>query len=152
MSARESVRKAVDERRLDDLVPLATADPRALRHLLALAYREEPEIRAAAAHAIGAASRHHPKLVQEIARRLVWAMNDESGTHAATAPEVLRAVAREAPELLVPLASDLLRLTADPTLHDALVDVVRMLATHDGGRTLATMTAALNTCVRGDES
>jgi hypothetical protein len=152
MSARESVRKAVEEHRLDDLAALAVADSRALRHLLALAYREEPEIRAAAAHAIGAASRHHPKLVQEIARRLVWAMNDESGTHAATAPEVLRAVAEEAPELLVPLASDLLRLTADPTLHDALVDVVRVVATHDRGRTLATMTEALNTCIRGDAS
>jgi hypothetical protein len=152
MNTRERVHKAVDERRFDDLVALAVEDSRALRHLLALAYREEPEIRAAAVRGIALASRHHPRLVQETARRLVWAMNDESGTHAATAPEVLRAIADEAPDLLLPLVSDLLRLTADPSLHDALVEVVRLVAAHDHGRTLATLTENLNTCIRGDAS
>jgi hypothetical protein len=150
MSAREQVKKAVEEHRLEDLASIAAEDPRALRHLLALAYREEPEIRAAAAGAIGAASHDHPRLVQEIARRLVWAMNDESGTHAASAPEVLRAIAEQTPELLVPLAPDLLRLAGDPVLHDPLVEVVRLLAAHDHDRTLATMTGALNACIRGD--
>ena len=41
------------------------------------------------------AARHHPDLVQQVVRRLVWAMNDESGTNALTAPEVVKAVADE---------------------------------------------------------
>ena len=146
MNARELVMNAVDQGRLDGLAALAAADRRVLRHLLALAYRPEPEIRAAAARAIAAASHHHPELVQEMARRLLWAMNDESGTHALTAPDVLRAIAEENPDLLLPLLSDLLRLTADPGLHDALVDVARLIAARDRRAAAAAMATALSAC------
>ncbi len=146
MSARGLVMDAVREGRLDDLAGLAAADRRALRHLLALAYRPEPEVRAAAGRAIAAASHHHPELVQEMARRLLWAMNDESGTHALTAPEVLRAIAEENPNLLLPLLSELLRLTADPGLHDALVGVARLVAARDPRGAAATVATALSSC------
>ncbi len=146
MSARAAVMDAVRQGRLDDLPALAAADSRALRHLLALTYRPEPEIRAAAGRAIAAASRHHPKLVQEMARRLVWAMNDDSGTQALTAPDVLRAIAEENPELLLPLLSELLRLTADPGLHDALVGVARLVAAHNRCGAVANVATALNAC------
>jgi len=146
VSAREMVMDAVRQGRLDDLPALAVADPRALRHLLALAYRPEPEIQAAAGRAIAAASRHHPELVQEMARRLLWAMNDESGTQALTAPEVLRAIAEESPDLLLPLLPELLRLTADPGLHDALVGVARLVAARNRRGAAATVATALNAC------
>lgn len=146
MSARAAVTDAVRQGRLDDLAALAAADRRTLRHILALAYRPEPEIRAAAGRAIAAASRHHPELVQEMARRLLWAMNDESGTHAITAPVVLRAVAEESPDLLLPLLSELLHLTADPGLHDALVDVARLVAARNRRGAAATVATALNAC------
>jgi hypothetical protein len=146
VSARAAVMDAVRQGRLDELAALAAADPRALRHLLALSYRPEPELRAAAGRAIAAASRHHPELVQEMARRLVWAMNDESGTHALTAPEVLRAIAEENPELLLPLLPELLRLTADPGLHDALVGVARLVAARDRHGAATTVATALNAC------
>ncbi len=146
MSARAAVMEAVREGRLDELAALAAADPRALRHLLALSYRPEPELRAAAGRAIAAASRRHSELVQEMARRLVWAMNDESGTHALTAPEVLRAIAEENPELLLPLLPELLRLTADPGLHDALVGVARLVAARNRHGAATTVATALNAC------
>jgi hypothetical protein len=146
LSARAAVTDAVRRGRLDDLAALAAADRRTLRHILALAYRPEPEIRTAAGRAIAAASRHYPELVQEMARRLLWAMNDESGTHALTAPEVLRAIAEESPDLLLPLLSELLRLTADPGLHDALVDVARLVAARNRSGAAATVATALNAC------
>lgn len=146
MNARERVSDAVRQGRLDDLAALAAADRRALRHLLALAYRPEPEIRAAAGRAIAAASHHHPELVQEMAKRLLWAMNDESGTHALTAPEVLRAIAEENPDMLLPLLPELLRLTADPGLHDALVGVARLVAARNRCGAAANVATALNAC------
>ncbi len=125
MSARERVADAVREGRLDGLAALAEADPRVLRHLLALAYRPEAEIRATAGQAIAAASRRHPQLVQEMVRRLIWAMNDESGTHAVTAPAVLRAIAEETPDLLLPLVSEFSASRAIAGLRDNLVEVAR---------------------------
>jgi hypothetical protein len=149
VSARERVFDAVRQGRLDELAALAAADPRTLRHLLALSYRPEPELRAAAGRAIAAASHPHPELVQEMARRLVWAMNDESGTHALTAPEVLRAIAEENPDLLLPLLPELLRLTADPGLHDGLVEVARRVAARNPARAAAAVATALSACPRG---
>ena len=146
MSARELIRDAVRQGRLADLAGVAAADSRALRHLLALAYRPEAEIRTAAGRAIAAASRHHPELVQEMARRLLWAMNDESGTHALTAPEVLRAIAEVNPDLLLPLLPELLGLTNDPGLHDGLVDVARMVAARNRGGAATTVATALKAC------
>lgn len=146
MGVRERVADAVRQSRFDDLAAVVAADKRALRHLLALTYRPEPALRAAAARGLALASRHHPKLVQEVARRLVWAMNDESGTHALTAPEVLRAIAEESPELLLPLVPSLLSLTADPGLREALVDVVRIVAKHDPKATVDGMSRAVTSC------
>ena len=55
-------------------------------------------------------------------------MNDESGTHSLTAPGVIRAVAEESPELLLPVVPDLTRLAADEGLHDQLAEILRLLA------------------------
>ncbi len=112
----------------DELGTLVAREKGALRHLVALAYRPDPAVRAAAVRGVALASRHHPKLVQETLRRLVWAMNEEAGTNAAAAPEVFRAVAEERPELVLPMLGDLTRLARDPAFRDALTDVVRLVA------------------------
>ncbi len=152
MSARERVAEAVRVRRLDDLEAVVAADKRAVRYLVALTYRPEPAVRATAARGLALASRHHPKLVQEVARRLVWAMNDESGTHALTAPEVLRAIAEESPELLLPLVPSLLSLTADPGLREALVEVVRIVARRDPKSTVTGMVRAISSCEKKERA
>jgi hypothetical protein len=146
VSVRERVVEAVRARRFDDLASLVASEKRALRHLVALTYRPEPGVRAAAARGLALASRHHPELVQEVARRLVWSMNDESGTYAVTAPEALRAIAEESPDLLLPLVPSLLALTADPGLRDGLVEVVRIVARHDRKAAVGGMTRALASC------
>ncbi len=146
MSLREQVTEAVRTRRFDDLAALVASEKSALRHLVALTYRPESDVRAAAARGVALASRHHPQLVQEVARRLVWSMNDESGTYAVTAPEVLRAIAEESPELLLPLVPSLLSLTADPGLREGLVEVVRIVARHDPKAAVSGMTKAIASC------
>ncbi len=152
MSGMERLAAAARDGRAGDLAAAVSADRRALRHLVALTYRPDAGIRAAAARGIALAGRQHPKLVQEVARRLIWAMNDESGTHAVTAPEVLRAIAEETPELLLPLVPSLLGLTADPCLRDALVEVVRLAARHDPKAAVAGMVRAIGSCERKGRS
>ncbi len=152
MSARGAIVEAVQEHRLDDVAELVKSDPRTVRQLVALTYRPEPDVRATAARGLALAGHHHPRLVQEVARRLVWAMNEESGTHAVTAPEVLRAVAEETPELLRPLVPNLLRLTRDARLRDALVEVVRTVARHDPKAAVNGMARAITSCERKGRS
>jgi hypothetical protein len=119
-----AVRDGVD----GEMERLVAQEPGAVRHALGLSYNEEPLIRRRAARAVALASRSHPAMVLNVIRRLVWAMNDESGTNAATSPEVLQAIADEMPELLFPMLPDLVRLSADPELHEGLVVVLRTVS------------------------
>ncbi|MBI4880844.1 MAG: hypothetical protein HY812_14485 [Planctomycetes bacterium] len=144
MSLREDVRGAVlrgDARELDSLV---AAEPRALRFLLGLTYQTDESTRRNAARGIALAGRHHPRLVQGVVRRLVWAMNDESGTNAATAPAVINAIAGERPELLLGAVPDLIRLAADGALHDELVAALQTVVERCPGKVGRELQDALN--------
>lgn len=148
MNTRERLEEAALGGRPEELADAVSSDKKALRHLVALSYRPEPEIRAASARGIALAGRRHPKLVQEVVRRLIWAMNDESGTNAVTAPEVLRAIAEESPELLLPFVPALLSLTADPGLREPLVEVVQTVARRDPRAVVGGMARAITACER----
>jgi len=128
MSLRVQVLELVEQGEMEQLNALVAEEPRAIRHLVGCTYQTDEQTRGIACRAIGRAARHHPDLVQQVVRRLVWAMNDESGTHSLTAPEVVKAVAEESPELLLPLVPDLTRLAADEGLHEPLAEVLGMLA------------------------
>lgn len=149
MSLREMVAEAVRQRRFDDLESLVEEDSRSVRYLVGLTYQVDPEIRDAAARGLALASRYHPELVREIVRRLVWAMNDESGTYAASAPDVLRQIAEVSPEALLPSLPDLLRLSADPGLHDRLVELSRLVAAKFPREAARSVQASLNECGKG---
>jgi cobyrinic acid a,c-diamide synthase len=128
------VRAAVEQQRTDELERLAASEPRAVRHLLALTYQADETLRRTAARAVARAGRYHPRLVQNVIRRLVWAMNDESGTNAVTAPGVLQAIAEEQPELLLPAVPDLIRLAADESLREGLAGALRLVASRCPGK------------------
>jgi len=128
VNLRARVRDLVTRNETTELDELVADEPRAIRYLVGCTYQTDERQRAAACRAIGRGARHHPKLVEQVARRLVWAMNDESGTNALTAPAVVRAIADEKPELLLPLVPDLTRLAADEGLHEALADTLSHLA------------------------
>lgn len=127
MTLKEQVLAAARAGAVDDLEALAAADARVVRLLLGLSYDASSELRAAAAKGIARAARHRPNLVQQAMRRLIWAMNDESGTNAVTAPAVLRAVALERPDILRPLLPDLRRLSDEPELREDLSAAVRLV-------------------------
>lgn len=128
MSLKTRTHTAVRNGSEDELERLVSEEPGAVRHALGLMYHAERGIRKRAARAVALAARRHPAMVQNIIRRLVWAMNDESGTNAATAPEVLQAIADENPELLLPMLPDLVRLSADPELREGLAAALRTVS------------------------
>jgi len=120
--------------RSGDVEDLVASEPRAVRYLLGLTYHENEELREKAARGVALAARYHPKLIQNVVRRLIWAMNDESATNAVTAPQVLAAIACEQPELLLPVVPDMTRLAADPSLHDGLAKALRTVASRCPGK------------------
>lgn len=128
----------------DELKSLVSEEPGAVRHALGLTYHEECGIRRQAARAVALASRRHPVMVQNVIRRLVWAMNDESGTNATTAPEVLQAIADEMPELLLPMLPDLVRLSADTKLREGLATTLRTVSRRCPGEIGRQMAESLN--------
>ncbi len=129
MSLRARIHNAVHEGLSNgELEKLVEGEPRAIRYLVGMSYNPDPAIRTTAIRGVALASRHHPKKVAEVARRLIWAMNDESATNALTAPEVLEAIAEENPELLLPVVPDMTRLAADPGLHEGLARALKTIA------------------------
>jgi hypothetical protein len=109
-----------------------------------MSYHTNPEIRKTAVRGVALAARYHPELVQNVVRRLVWAMNDESATNALTAPEVLLAIAGERPELLLPVVPDLTRLAGDPGLQDGLAKTLKTVARRCPGKVGASLSRSLN--------
>jgi hypothetical protein len=152
VTLRERLTEALRAARFDEVEAAVAGDSRAVRILLGLTYQDDEALRTAASRGLGLAGRLRPRLMQEVARRLVWAMNDESGTYGAHAPQVLKAIAAEVPELLLPLLPDLMRLTADPALHDALVDVARAVAAHRPAEAARQVAAGLSGCRNGGRS
>jgi hypothetical protein len=146
-----AVRDAVLRGDLDEVDRVIASDRRAMRTLVGLCYHADATVRDVAASGVARAAEHHPKLVGEVVRRLIWAMNDESGTNAATAPAVIRRIADVAPRILVPVVPELLRLTADPSLHDELVGAVRRVAEQLPGAAASAVRTGLGDCARGGE-
>ncbi|MFH1532420.1 MAG: hypothetical protein ABIK09_16975 [Pseudomonadota bacterium] len=152
MNLKTRTRTTVQNGSDDELEKLVSEEPRTVRFALGLTYHEERGIRARAARAVALASRHHPALVQSVIRRIVWAMNDESGTNAATAPEVLQAIADEMPELLVPVIPDLVRLSADPELCEGLAAALRTVSRRCPGEIGQQLAESLNDGTRSEAS
>ena len=148
MRLKEQVQRAVEEGRLDDLDQIVAGDVRAVRFLVGMTYRPDAKIRAFAAQAIARASRHHRKAVAEVVRRLVWAMNEESGGNSLTAPAVIRAIAEEQPDLLLPMVPDLARLAADEGLREDLAAALKAVARACPGEVGSRLAGVLN--ARGD--
>jgi len=149
VSATTALRAAVASGDLAEIERLVVADKRSVRALLGLTYHADPALRDTAATGLALAARHHPDLVAEVVRRLVWAMNDESGTNAVQGPAVMRRIAEVAPALLLPVVPDLLRLTSDPGLRDELVAVVRRVAELRPGEAAMAVRTGIGHCVKG---
>jgi hypothetical protein len=145
---RDRILKAVSEGDLEAIEVIVTDEPRSVRYLVGLMYRPDENIRKIGARGIALASRKHPRVVKKIILRLIWAMNEESCTFIPTAPEVLRAIADEKPELLVPVAPDIVRLCKDTSLNQGLCDTLRRVAEQCPGEIAQGLTKVLSRRVR----
>lgn len=152
MSLKDEVTAAAAKADLRELEALLSRDRRVVRHLVSLSFRPEEEFRRAAVHGLSVAAELYPDLAVETARRLIWAMNDESGAYGVTAPAILRGIAERAPELLVPLVPDLMRLSADPALHDTLVETAQIVGRSRPRDAVNKMEQSLRGCAKGEHS
>ena len=144
MNLREQVNAAVLGANFDQLEDLIAKETKVIRYLMGMSYQPEDNIAETAAKAIGLAARHHPKLIKKILRRLVWAMDEQSGTNSYSAPLVLQAIARERPEFLLPIVPDLVRLSINDALHDGIADTLCIVVHACPGGIGASLTKRLN--------
>ncbi len=140
---RAQIRNAVQGDKLEAAEPLIAREARTIRHLVGLTYQPDPKVRQTAARGVAVAGKYHPKAVEEVIRRFVWAMTEESGTNAATAPEVLQAIATERPELLLHVVPDLVRLASDAQLREGLAETLRTIVERCPGKVGASLSKAL---------
>lgn len=114
---REGVKKLLLDRERDEVVRLALLDRRVLRVLLGLLYDADDYVHWLAIDALGHAgaglAADNSEKVRDLVRRLLWALNDESGGNPWGATGAIGAVIAARPDLfsgylsmIVPLADD----------------------------------------------
>ena len=144
MSLRKEIREAVRSGRREEVERLVEANPKAVRVILAMTYDLDEKVRETACWGVGLSGRFHPELAARVIRNLIWSMNDESGAFGANGPAVLQAIAREDPDLLLPVVPDMVRLSEDENLHDGLADVLCVVVHNRPGKLGDVLTETLN--------
>ncbi|MCG6923021.1 MAG: hypothetical protein LJF15_18330 [Acidobacteria bacterium] len=128
MRLSEEVRELLLQGRETELVERAATDARLVRPLLARLYDPSHPIRDRAARVLGHAAAAHPELGRDVARRLIWALNDESATNGVYAVPALGQIGRRAPDLLAPHVSALAGMAWDDGLRLAILDALAEVA------------------------
>ncbi|MEG6523659.1 DVU0298 family protein [Desulfotomaculum sp. 1211_IL3151] len=99
---REEVNHLLKEGRYQELVAKALESPGILRYLFRLLYHPYGLTRWRAIEGLGcitqALQQQNPEAVREVIRRLLWSMNDESGTTGWSSPEAIGEIIRRNPE------------------------------------------------------
>lgn len=113
------------EGRDEELARRVTEEARLLRFLVGRLWDPAPAIRARAAKAIGVGVRAHRDLGRDLARRFMWALNDESATNGVYTIPALGEMGRQDPELMAPFVGPLAWLAWDDGLR---VEVLRALS------------------------
>jgi hypothetical protein len=102
MGLKEKIVELIRRGDSNGLQSLATAEPRAVRHLLGRLWDADDEVRGLVARALGASASAHPELGVEIVRRLIWALNDESAMNGVSGLKALGEIGFSAPEVMAP--------------------------------------------------
>jgi hypothetical protein len=128
VSLRDRIREAIAAGRFGEIETIVSKEPRMVRHIMGLIYGLDEGVRKNCAEALAIAARYHPNLVKRLVENLVWAMDQRSGTYAPAVPEILKVIAAEQPELLIPVIGELVRLAGDASLSQGLCDTLRTVA------------------------
>lgn len=114
--------------RESELAELVSGQPRAIRPLTGRLWDVDPVVRRRAARALARAAAEHEAMGRELIRRLLWGLNDESGTHGVYAIPALTEMARRTPGLVAPYAGTLAALLVDDGLRAGLLEFFVELA------------------------
>jgi hypothetical protein len=129
MRLSEEVKELLQQGRETELAERAATDARLVRPLLARLYDPSDPVRGRAARVLGHAAAAHPDLGREVARRLIWGLNDESATNGVYGIPALGQIGRQAPELVSVHVPALARMVWDlglrPAILEALAEVAR---------------------------
>ena len=106
------------------LAELVAADRRVVRLLVGRLWDPDPAVGHRAARALGEAAVHHEALVRETVRKLLWALNDESGTNGAPALAALGEIGRRSPALIAPHVGAMAAMAADEGLREAVTEAL----------------------------
>jgi HEAT repeat protein len=128
MRLSEEVRELLRQGRESELTERVTADARIVRPLLARLYDPDDHVRERAARVLGHAAAAHPALGREVARRLVWALNDESATNGVYGIPALGQIGRRAPDLVAAHVPALARMAWDRGLRLAILEALAQVA------------------------
>jgi hypothetical protein len=119
--------KVMELLRTDDvagLERLVREDRRALRHLVGRLWDADERTRRRAAEAVGVAAEAHPDLALEVARRLIWALNDESATNGVYGLPALGEMGHHNPQVIEPLVGPIASYAWDDSLR---LEVIRAM-------------------------
>ena len=125
MGIGKEVRELLQQGREETLTELALADSRALRPLVGRLWDSDSTIRNRAARVVGRAAAIHSDLGEDVIRRLMWALNDESGTNGVYGIPALGEIGRCAPDLLAAHVPGLVAMSQDDGLR---LEILRALA------------------------
>jgi hypothetical protein len=112
----------------EELARRVAEDPRMVRPLVGRLWDPQAEIRTRAARAIGIGARAHRELGLDLARRFMWALNDESATNGVYSIPALGEMGRQDPELMEPFVAPLASVAWDDGLRLAVIRALTAIA------------------------
>lgn len=107
---------------------LVVSERRSVRYLLGRLWDSDDELRCRAARALGAAAAADFQLGQDLLRRLMWALNDESATNGVYAVPAFAEIGIQAPQVVAPFVAPLASYLWDEGLQPAILDALRRIA------------------------
>ena len=128
MGLKEAIMELLHAGDTATLSVMASDDRRAFRLLLGRLWDTDADVRERAARTVGRVAALRPELGIEVVRRLVWALNDESGTNGIHGIAALAAIGVERPQLLEAHLGAIIDLLADPGLRAEIVGALEVLA------------------------
>lgn len=155
MRLSEEVRELLRQGRESELTERVIGNARVVRPLLARLYDPDVQVRDSAARVLGHAAAAHPELGREIARRLIWGLNDESATNGVYGVPALGQIGRRAPDLVAAHLPALARMAWDHGLRLAILEALTEVARTAPGLVAPELDAIephIDTSRRGEET
>jgi hypothetical protein len=128
MRLREEIEVLLAQGAENVLVDRVVENRRLVRPLVARLWDPDGEIRERAARVLGHAAAAHPGLCQDLVRRLMWTLNDESATNGVFAVPALGELGRRAPQLLAPQLGAMVAAAVDDGLRLELLRALGAVA------------------------